>query len=63
MMMVLDSEAEAQTIDCFRGNLLLILDIVLASINGILATIAFSQVSFLLHTQFSLFIGFVRLLM
>ncbi|KAK4577982.1 hypothetical protein RGQ29_028208 [Quercus rubra] len=43
MMMMLDSEAEAQTIDCFRGNLLLILDIVLASINGILATIAFSQ--------------------
>ncbi|KAL0002264.1 hypothetical protein SO802_016045 [Lithocarpus litseifolius] len=39
----LDLEAEAQTRDCFHGNLLLILDIVLASINGILATIAFSQ--------------------
>jgi len=70
MMMLLDLEAEAQTRDCFHGNLLLILDIVLASINGILATIAFSQVSFLLHTQFSfvislfsLFVGFVRLLM
>lgn len=42
-MMLLDLEAEAQTRDCFHGNLLLILDIVLASINGILATIAFSQ--------------------
>lgn len=70
MMMLLDLEAEAQTRDCFHGNLLLILDIVLASINGILATIAFSQVSFLLHAQFSfvislfsLFVGFVRLLM
>lgn len=45
-MMTLDLEAEAQTRDCFHGKLLLILDIVLASINGILATIAFSQVSF-----------------
>uniref|UniRef100_A0A7N2MCK6 THH1/TOM1/TOM3 domain-containing protein n=1 Tax=Quercus lobata TaxID=97700 RepID=A0A7N2MCK6_QUELO len=44
MMMLLDLEAEAQTRDCFHGNLLLILDIVLASINGILATIAFSQI-------------------
>ncbi|XP_075671063.1 tobamovirus multiplication protein 1 isoform X2 [Castanea sativa] len=42
-MMMLDLEAEAQTRDCFHGKLLLILDIVLASINGILATIAFSQ--------------------
>ncbi len=44
-MVLLDLEAEAQTRGCFPGNLL-ILNIVLASINGMLATIAFSQVTF-----------------